>query len=155
MRRGIIGTAIVALAAAGIATAMISTAGGAGGRSAALSDKALFATLTGANEVGGGDRDGKGAANVLVTSSKVCFGISVAGLDRPIAAHIHRGRARQNGAIVIPLKAPNAGNPGTSAGCVTAAANLRNSLKTGASGFYVNVHTRAFGDGAVRGQLHP
>ena len=161
MRRGILG-ATAAVAGAGLlAVALIGTAGGSGGRAAALSDKALFATLTGANEVGNdgqrgaGDRDGKGAASLLVTSSKVCFGIQVSGLTKPTAAHIHIGRAGQNGPVVVPLKAPSAGNPGTSAGCVNASAAIRNNLKTAPSGGYVNVHTQAFPSGAVRGQLHP
>jgi hypothetical protein len=161
MRRGIIGTTAALVGAGVLAVALIGVAGGAGGRSAALSDKALFATLTGANEVGNdgqrnaGDRDGKGAASILVTSSKVCFGIQVSGLDRPTAAHIHAASAGHNGPIVIPLKAPSAGNPGTSAGCVTVSAAIRNNLKTKPSGAYVNVHTQTFTSGAIRGQLHP
>ena len=161
MRRGIIGATAAVAGAAVVAVALIATAGGSGGRAAALSDKALFATLTGANEVGNdgqraaGDRDGKGASSVLVTSSKVCFGIQVSGLDRPTAAHIHLSRSGRNGPIVVPLRAPNGGNPGTSAGCVNASATIRNNLKTAPSGAYVNVHTQAFPSGAVRGQLHP
>jgi CHRD domain-containing protein len=160
MRRMLIGS-VAALAALALgATALIAGAGGAGGRAAATSDKALFATLTGTAEIGNdgqraaGDRDGKGAASVLVTASKVCFGIQVSGLDKPAAAHIHQARAGQNGAIVIPLKSPSVGNPGAVAGCVSASATLRGKLKSGPSGFYVNVHTQAFPSGAIRGQLH-
>jgi hypothetical protein len=161
MRRGIIGATAAVVGTATVTVALIGTAGGSGGRAAALSDKALFATLTGAAEVGNdgqrnaGDRDGKGAASVLVTSSKVCFGIQVSGIARPIAAHIHAASAGRNGPIVVQLRAPNAGNPGTSAGCVNASAAIRNNLKTRPSGAYVNVHTGAFPSGAVRGQLRP
>jgi CHRD domain len=160
MRRMFIGSVAAVSALAIGATTVIAGAGVAGGRAAATSDKALFATLTGAAEIGNagqrgaGDRDGKGAASVLVTGSRVCFGIQVSGLDRPVAAHIHQARAGQNGAIVIPLRSPSAGNPGAVAGCVSAAATLRSRLKSGPGGFYVNVHTRAFPNGAIRGQLH-
>ena len=159
MRRGIIGSMVAVTGAAVVAVALIGTAGGSGGRAAALSDKPLFATLTGAAEVGNdgqrnaGDRDGKGAASLLVTSSKVCFGIQVSGLLRPTAAHIHSGRAGRNGPVVVPLRAPSAGNPGTSAGCVNVSATIRDNLKTAPSGAYVNVHTQTFPSGAIRGQL--
>lgn len=161
MRRWAIGT-VAALAATGLGTsALIGTAGGAGGRAAALSDKPLFASLTGAAEIGNdgqraaGDRDARGAASVLVTGTRVCFGIQVNGLDQPVAAHIHQGRAGVNGPIVVALSAPRAGNIGTSAGCVVASSSVRNAMKGSPSGFYVNVHTRAFPSGAVRGQLRP
>jgi CHRD domain len=154
MRRMFLGS-VAALAAVAIgATALIGTAGGEQGRAAATGDVGLFATMTGAQEPGGGDSDGKGAAYVLVTSSKICYGLAVNSLVKPTAAHIHKGRRGANGPIVQPLRTPTAGNHGLSGGCVSGTASLRSELKSSPSGFYVNVHNRAFPNGAIRGQLH-
>jgi len=155
MRRWVIGTTAALAAAALGATALIGSAGGSGARSTALSDRALFASLTGAAERPAADRDGKGAASILVTGSRVCFGIQVNGIDRPTAAHIHRGGSRVNGPIVVGLRTPSAGNNGTSVGCVTTTSANLTAIKRGPTGFYINVHTRAFPNGAVRGQLKP
>jgi hypothetical protein len=155
MRRWVIGTTAAVAAAALGATALIGSAGGSGARSSALSDRALFAGLTGAAERPAADRDGKGAASVLVTGSRICFGIQVNGIDRPTAAHIHRGGARVNGPIVVPLRPPSSGNNSASSGCVVVSAANRNAIKRGPAGYYVNVHTSAFPNGAIRGQLKP
>jgi CHRD domain len=135
------------------ATALIGTAGGEQGRAAATTDVGLVATLTGTAEPGGGDRDGRGAAYVLVTSTKICYGLVVNSVAKPTAAHIHRGRTGVNGPIVLPLRTPTAGNHGQSGGCVSGTSTLRSQLKSTPTQFYVNVHNTAFPNGAIRGQL--
>ena len=123
---------------------------------------ALFAVLTGRNELdpttlrpGAGDPDGLGSANVLIPNeTTVCFGISVTGLSTPTAAHIHRGRRHQNGPIVVPLTAPTGGNPGASSLCVTrVSASLVSEIRRHPNRFYVDVHTTELPGGAIRGQL--
>ncbi len=153
MRRMLIGSAAALAALALGATALIGAAGGEQGRAAATTDAGLVATMTGAAEPGGGDRDGRGAAYVLVTSTKICYGLVVNSLVKPTAAHIHRGRAGVNGPIVLPLKAPTAGNHGQSGACVSGTSTLRSQLKSTPTQFYVNVHNTAFPNGAIRGQL--
>ena len=75
-------------------------------------------------------------------------------IGSPVAAHIHEGEAGENGPIVVPLTPPAAGNPGTSAGCVSGVdAGLLTRIRATPNRFYVNVHTGAFPAGAVRGQL--
>src|SRR3954470_8544965 len=129
------------------------------GAKAKLENRALFAVLTGRKEVdangnrGVGDPDGRGSFTATVDGNQLCFGITVKNLDQPVAAHIHKGRPNQAGAIVVPLTQPATGDPGASSGCVTvdpalAAAILKNPHK-----YYANVHTSAFPGGAVRGQL--
>jgi hypothetical protein len=153
MRRMLIGF-VAALAALALgATALIGAAGGEQGRAAATTDVGLVATMTGAAEPGGGDRDGRGAAYVLVTSTKICYGMVVNSLVKPTAAHIHRGRVGVNGPIVLPLRTPAAGNHGQSGGCVSGTPTLRSQLKSTPTQFYVNVHNTAFPNGAIRGQL--
>jgi hypothetical protein len=113
------------------------------------------ATLTGAAErPGPGDRDGRGIATVLVpTPGTVCFSILVTGIDTPNAAHIHRGKPSKAGPVVVPLTAPSSGSAGAVADCVTAPPALTSEIARKPGRFYVNVHTAAFPDGAIRGQL--
>jgi hypothetical protein len=121
---------------------------------------ALFADLNGRNEIsmttgerGAGDPDGFGSASVTFDGTQLCFGITVGNLDPPAAAHIHEGRKFENGPVVVPLTQPATGDPGASSGCVTVAAELAAAIQADPRAYYVNVHTTAFPDGAVRGQL--
>jgi hypothetical protein len=123
---------------------------------------ALFAQLSGRKEIsmktgerGAGDPDGFGSASFTFDGGQVCFGITVANLDTPVMAHIHRGRKFENGPVVVPLTQPATGDPGASSGCVTIDAALAAEIQADPRGFYANVHTAAFPDGAVRGQLKP
>jgi CHRD domain len=158
------------LAALGVAVALLASGALAGSGSTpathpratgkpAKQNRALFAVLTGRKEVdangrrGAGDPDGRGSFTAIVDGNELCFGITVTNLDQPVAAHIHRGRSNQNGPIVVPLTQPSTGDPGASSDCVSvdpalAAAILKNPHK-----YYANVHTSAFPNGAVRGQL--
>ncbi|HYY22917.1 MAG TPA: CHRD domain-containing protein [Thermoleophilaceae bacterium] len=124
-----------------------------------LEKRVLFAVLSGRNEVGpngqrgAGDPNGRGSFTALVKGSKLCFGITVKNIDHPTAAHIHRGRPNQNGPIVVPLTPPSTGNPGASSGCVTVDPALARAILSHPHRYYANVHTTAFPNGAVRGQL--
>lgn len=122
----------------------------------------LFAILSGGNEVGtdgsanAGDTNARGSATILVDAGRgiVCFGITVSGIGEPVAAHIHRASTGVNGNIIVTLTPPTTGNPGASSGCVSGLGRgLLNSIKTAPAGFYVNVHTTDFPNGAIRGQL--
>jgi hypothetical protein len=132
------------------------------GLSWAATPQTRFAVLSGGNEVddagaaGAGDTNGRGSATILIDSDRgtVCFAIAVTAIGNPVAAHIHRASAGQNGGIVVTLAPPNAGSPGASSGCVTGVARqLLLNIQNNPSGFYVNVHTEDFGAGAIRGQL--
>jgi len=118
--------------------------------------KPLFASLTGAAEVPGpGDTDGLGAASVVFTGgNRICYSLVVNAIAKPVAAHIHEGRAGVAGDVVVTLKQPAKGNAGTSAACVAAPAEVVNRIKANPKSFYVNVHTGPFPGGAIRGQLH-
>ena len=122
----------------------------------------IFAVLLGGNEVSAsgqanaGDPDGRGAATLLVHGNgKVCFTIVVTHIGKPIAAHVHAALPGLNGPVIIPLKAPATGNPGTVGGCVDGISKtLIADLERERGKFYVNVHTTDHPDGAIRGQLH-
>jgi CHRD domain len=120
----------------------------------------LFAVLLGGNEVSpanqanAGDPDGRGSATVTIRGTTLCFGITVFGVDKPIAAHIHEGPAGVNGEIVVDLIPPPHGNPGSSSRCLRDLdEELLKEIQSNSTGFYVNVHTELFPAGAVRGQL--
>jgi hypothetical protein len=120
----------------------------------------LFAVLLGGNEVSAngaanaGDPNGRGSATVTITGRTLCFGILVDNIGQPTLAHIHRGVAGTNGPIVVPFNPPASGNPGSSSNCISNLdRNLLDDIQSHASRYYVNVHTRQFPSGAVRGQL--
>ena len=155
MRRWFI--ALLALAAAGAlgATMLIGSAGGQSGST----PKALYGELRGSKEIGPsgqrgvGDSNGRGSFTAIVTGRRLCYALTVVGIRTPSAAHVHRGRAGSNGAIVIPLRAPRSGNPGTRSGCARTTASLLSQIRSNPGRFYANVHNASFPGGAIRGQL--
>jgi hypothetical protein len=111
------------------------------------------ATLTGANEVGGGDPDGFGRAEVTVSDNfgQVCWELKeIRGIGPITAAHIHRGVAGVNGPPVFPLKVSNEGRW---QGCTDGSEWTQDRIEDTPSAFYVNVHTAEYPNGAIRGQL--
>jgi hypothetical protein len=118
----------------------------------------LEATLSGANEVPPADPDGTGTAKVTAAGGLVCWQVTWAGIGTPTRAHIHQAPAGVNGAIVVPFfEAPN-GLPSTLDsvdGCTSGVDRvLARAIRTGPSGFYVNIHNAEFPGGTIRGQLH-
>jgi uncharacterized protein (TIGR03437 family) len=104
--------------------------------------------------------------NGRVTSATVIFDVNHVFPDATefTGLHIHRQVAGQNGGVVIDSGISGSAsvtNPGT--GNITRlinidasntnALNAVNDLLANPSGFYLNLHTRQFGAGAVRGQL--
>jgi hypothetical protein len=156
---------LLVLAAAAVGVVLLSTgalAGGTAGKAETKSGKshaALFAVMNGRKEVSStgqkraGDPDGYGSFTATIDGDQICYGITVANIDTPVAAHIHKGRRNQAGGIVLPLTAPSAGDPGSVAACTTIVSDLAAAILKNAHKYYVNVHTAAFPDGAVRGQL--
>lgn len=135
-----------------LATATLLSAGVAG---ALASSTVLAGTvkleakgLSGAKEVPMGAPTGTGAADFTITGRKVCWDFTISGIGKPLAAHIHRGRAGTAGPIVVPLGAAY-----RQQGCTTAPAAVAKAITANPSGFYVNVHTKQFPNGAIRAQL--
>ena len=96
--------------------------------------------------------DGFGDARVTLNQGQgeVCWDITVSDLTSPvILAHIHRGAAGTNGAVVVDFMEPVNGLNG----CVQADAALIKDIRQDPSAYYVNVHTTMFTGGEVRGQL--
>ena len=142
------------LAAVGLAVAIPLANGASGERS-----RALFAYMNGKNEVDStgkkntGDRNSLGTFSATVTAGKLCYGLTIRGVDTPVAAHIHRGSTKVAGPVVIPLTQPADGAAGAMGECVDVDDKLLSELLTRPSRFYVNLHTSAFSNGSTRGQL--
>ncbi|MET8680486.1 CHRD domain-containing protein [Streptomyces sp. NPDC004647] len=123
----------------------------------------LAATLSGAEEVpvaGGpavGDADGKADALVRVKGDRVTFALRWKGIGAPTLGHIHQGKAGANGDVKVPLfgtAMPDTVHSAAGQTTVTDAA-LAQQIRTDPAGFYVNLHSKEFPGGAVRGQLQP
>jgi len=115
----------------------------------------LQATLAGASEVPGpGDTDGTGTASfrTLAGLGQICYLLNVSKITLPAtAAHIHQGASGVAGPPVVGLKPPAA--TASSRGCVAVPRTLVLAILASPSGYYANVHTTDFPDGAIRGQL--
>jgi CHRD domain len=120
---------------------------------AAAAETKLKANLTGAAEVPGpGDNNGSGTAQVTLDSDKneVCYDLSLTKLDDATAAHIHEGAADKSGPVKVPFDAPKGGS---AKGCKTADAAVVKDIMANPASYYVNVHSTAHPNGAIRGQL--
>lgn len=107
--------------------------------------------LAGKNELPKGAPNGKATVNLKITGTKVCWKFTkVSGIDKPQAAHIHKGGAKvANGAVVVPLGAAY-----KATGCIRSKAAVVAGIARNPKGYYVNIHTKRYPAGAVRGQLH-
>jgi hypothetical protein len=131
----------VALIAVGIATA------------AATADRSgrVTAKLRGKAETLKGSPTGFGNAVIKLStkSGKACWTLSVHRLDTVLSAHIHKASAGKNGPVVVPL-----GDRFRRTGCVSAVPRRTIlAILARPSAYYVNVHTKKYLNGAIRGQL--
>lgn len=144
-----------AIALAGAMAGAVALAGCATLEEAAVqaTSSTYHATLTGAQEVGGGDPDGAGRAEVSISDgfNQVCWDInSISNLDTVTAAHIHRGARGVNGPPVFTLTKSNEGDW---KGCADGSQWTQDRISNNPEMFYVNVHTTRYPNGAIRGQL--
>ena len=113
----------------------------------------LVGRLRGGKEVPGpGDPNGKGHVVVELHPAKgtVCARPHWRNLGKPVAAHIHRGRAGVSGDVVVDLTGSVTGGKN----CTKAARALIKQINNHPRAFYFNIHTKAYPAGAIRGQLH-
>ena len=119
----------------------------------------LQAKMKGQNEVPGpGSKKGKGEIHVFVkpTKKKLCYAFEVSKLDPLIEGHIHKGTADVAGPVKVPLFQDTEGLNGTGSyeGCVKQVKKkLLKKIAAKPEKYYANIHTKAYPDGAIRGQL--
>ena len=69
--------------------------------------------------------------------------------DKKLSAYVHKGKKGKLGPAVIPL-----GSKYSTKGCVTGApAKSLKAIGTNPAAYYVNVYTKKYVHGAIRGQL--
>lgn len=113
----------------------------------------LMAVLSGPDELHDADGTGTAYFTFNLDTNEVCYKIEVANITLPATqAHIHTGGLGVDGPPVIPLNSPDAS--GYVEGCASEATpDTIAGILGDPAGYYVNVHTEDFPDGAVRGQL--
>jgi hypothetical protein len=112
--------------------------------------KVVSETLSGGAAVPKGAAAGKGSATITLNtrSGRACWRLTVAGIDRPLSAHVHEGPVGEVGQVVVPL-----GDRFARRGCVLSAPRVLRLIAAAPSKYYVDIHTTKLLDGAVRGQL--
>lgn len=112
----------------------------------------LGAALFGQNEVGhdgaGKDAGGDFVGEIDMDAGTLCYYLETYGLEEVTAAHLHKGKAGENGAPVVVLEADAPDEV-----CTEVEAELLSDIMQNEEGYYVNVHTAAIPAGAIRGQL--
>ncbi|MBA4162845.1 MAG: hypothetical protein C0515_12360 [Novosphingobium sp.] len=109
--------------------------------------------LFGENETGKGageEASGDFSAELDMGKGRLCYMLEVDGLDEVTGAHIHEGGKGNDGPPVLTLQL--AGPSGDDI-CVAVDRELLTNMARNKARYYVNVHTVAFPDGAIRGQL--
>jgi len=149
---------VLSIAVLVVGATFVGLRGTAGGVTAAHEyNHVLQVVVDGRNALGtdgqrrAGDPDGFGTFSAVISGTKLCYGFQIVDIATPLAAHIHRGAPDENGEVVVPLRAMKVGSR-----CKEIPRDVADSLLEKPSDFYVNVHTKRFPNGAVRGQLaHP
>ncbi|MFI8370023.1 CHRD domain-containing protein [Streptomyces sp. NPDC085466] len=102
-----------------------------------------------------GDPDGHATAFLHPRKARVDYSLAWVNTGPPLTGHVHEGALGENGAVRLPLfTSPVPKNVFAVSGSVSAPdASLIARLKTDPTGFYANLTTQEFPDGAVRGQL--
>jgi hypothetical protein len=110
----------------------------------------LGATLAGKNEVPKGSPTAHGIVNLNLKAGagQVCWTFQLAGVSKPLVAHIHKGRAGISGPVFIAL-----GKTYKAKGCAAAPKKMIEAVETNPNAFYVNVHNAKYPAGVVRGTL--
>jgi CHRD domain len=121
----------------------------------------LAARLSGRDEVpvpgkpAVGDPDGSATGVVRVQGDRVTFAFTWKNIGAPTLGHIHEGAAGINGDVRVPLfTSPMPDTTDAAAGAVTVTdPAVADRLRANPAGFYLNLHSKEFPGGAVRGQL--
>jgi hypothetical protein len=127
------------------------------------------AQLSGQDEVPAVETSATGEASFTVPANDTMkFKVNVTGISNATGAHIHMGKAGENGKVIVDLlNAPESKDKDTAYGMIFRG-NITDSILTGpmqgktlddltaameSGDTYVNVHTAEHQDGEIRGQL--
>ena len=134
---------IVLLAVIGVAVPAVALAS----RSATLK---FAATLSGKSELPKAAPEGQGVRQHHHHRQQGVLEVrSIGGIDKPIVSHIHKGTSTVSGPVVVPL-----GGKYAASGCIASTSATVKAIEKNPKGYYVNMHTAKYPNGAIRGQLH-
>jgi hypothetical protein len=113
------------------------------------------AALTGAEVVPTpGDPDGSGMARMIFypMKNKICYRVTVSGIQTATKAHLHMGDAgEEGGPVKLNLLPPR----NSARECIRGLGErFIKKIARNSSSYYVDVHNNEYPGGAVRGQLH-
>lgn len=113
--------------------------------------KRIQVSLSGQNNVEGGDPDGSGTATLRINpgQGQVCYTLRVRNIQSATAAHIHEAQVGQTGPVVVDLQFT--GTMGQR--CINVSREQAIELIREPENYYLNVHNVEYPAGAVRGQL--
>jgi CHRD domain-containing protein len=99
-----------------------------------------------------GDMDGSGEVRLTAdpASRQICYRFELSDVATPLMAHIHKGRVLTSGPSVVTLFT---GPGGDLANCLLWTQKWVDEIVANPAGFYVNLYTTEYPDGALRGQL--
>ena len=107
------------------------------------------ATLNGASEVPGNNSTATGTAVLSFNNTTKIFSITVThSIASPTGGHIHMAASGINGSVVFPFT-----NLVSPISFTSPALNAAQEADLKANLYYVNIHTAAFPNGEIRGQL--
>ncbi len=112
------------------------------------------AELIGTEVAGAGDADGYAVAQLVIQRDvdAICYNIwNVQGVEDPTSAHIHRGKAGENGPVIATLERNR--ERGWN-GCIKNSNLVDELTRIAPEELYVQIHTTQFPAGAIRGQLN-
>lgn len=114
----------------------------------------LTATLSGAEEVATGDSNGAGLfeARVNTERGRICYSLSAGNIGKASGATLHLGTAGTSGDPVLTLDRPD-GDDEDSEECQDIDRALAAAILRDPAGYYVQVRSDEFPNGAIRGQL--
>jgi CHRD domain/Protein of unknown function (DUF3455) len=115
----------------------------------------LIASMEGRNEVSAGAPAGQALELIGIDGNRLTYSVSWRGLGTPTEAHIHAAARGVDGPVVVPLFTTPPSTDGFASGTVTVAdPSVLDAMRSNPGGFYADLHTDDFPNGAVRGQLH-
>ena len=148
------GMATIAISAASAASDVTQPSGLTVQADAAGAPATLIASLEGRNEVTQGAPSGQGLELIGIQGNTLSYSVSWRGIGTPTEADIHAGARGVDGPVVVPLFTTPQPN-GSASGSVTVSdPALLDALRSNPGGFYTDLRTTQFPDGAVRAQLH-